>query len=528
VPDPAPPRDARRDGAFSADQWPWALAVVAAVVLARSVARAWPFTVDDTFITLRYSRNVAEGLGPTFNATGPRAEGYTTFLWMLVLVVPHRLGMDPVAFAKGLGVAATFATLAVAARWASWQARAAGADRGAAAWAGGAAAACFATIPATAVHAVSGMETGLFTLLLTAMFATAGRVVLGRREAEVWLVAIALLLGLTRPEGNLAAFVAIATTAVLVPRARRPRVALLAALVWLVPVGLYELWRRTYYGLPFPLPFYVKLATPGLLRGLPDVCDWLRAPVLHFAVLVVAALVVRPPRPLRPAVATMAVLVAFFVLPQHQMGYDHRYLAPLDPSLAVLAGTGLARLLRVRWPGPRDASITFATFAVPLSALAALATGVALEAVGASAVLETEAAYGVGLARAHERLGRELLELGVPEGRLAISDAGAVPYFSRWWTLDLVGLNDATIATTGRRDPAWVLAQNPDVVVLASPSADHVEPWDWNTWEPALFDACLAAGFVRVGLRRFADDYWLWVLARPGSVATRLPFSSYE
>jgi hypothetical protein len=29
----------------------------------------------------------------------------------------------------------------------------------------------------------------------------------------------------------------------------------------------------------------------------------------------------------------------------------------------------------------------------------------------------------------------------------------------------------------------------------------------------------MAAGFVRVGLRRFADDYWLWVLARPDSVA---------
>ena len=94
-----------------------------------------------------------------------------------------------------------------------------------------------------------------------------------------------------------------------------------------------------------------------------------------------------------------------------------------------------------------------------------------------------------------------------------------MPYFSRWWTLDLIGLNEATIATTGRRDPEWVLAQQPDVVVLASPSADRVEPWDWNPWEPSLYDACMAAGFARVGLRRFADDYWLWVLARPDSVA---------
>lgn len=120
---------------------------------------------------------------------------------------------------------------------------------------------------------------------------------------------------------------------------------------------------------------------------------------------------------------------------------------------------------------------------------------------------------------AHEQLGRDLLALGLSGARLAISDAGAVPYFSRWWTLNLVGLNDARIATTGRRDPAWVMAERPDVVVLASPRTNRVEPWDWNGWEPALYDACLAAGFVRVALRRFADDYWLWVMARPDSKA---------
>jgi hypothetical protein len=79
--------------------WPWAIAVGAAALLALHVAKAWPFTVDDTYITLRYSRNVAAGLGPTFNATGPRAEGYTSVLWMLVLAVPHAMGLNAVLVA---------------------------------------------------------------------------------------------------------------------------------------------------------------------------------------------------------------------------------------------------------------------------------------------------------------------------------------------------------------------------------------------------------------------------------------------
>src|SRR5207237_4989713 len=80
----------------------------------------FPFTVDDTFITLRYSRNVAAGLGATYNATGPRAEGYSSALWMLLLVGPHlfRLGpMNALLAAKALSVVATLLTVAVMARW---------------------------------------------------------------------------------------------------------------------------------------------------------------------------------------------------------------------------------------------------------------------------------------------------------------------------------------------------------------------------------------------------------------------------
>jgi len=140
-----------------------------------------------------------------------------------------------------------------------------------------------------------------------------------------------------------------------------------------------------------------------------------------------------------------------------------------------------------------------------------------LEAIDAPAVIGGEAEYGTGLENAHARLGRDLLALGAPGARLVISDAGVVPYLSRWWTLDLVGLNDAAIATTGHRDPAWVLAQKPDVLVFASPRTDRVEAYDWNGWEPGLYDACVAAGYARVGLRRFSGDYWLWIVARPDS-----------
>jgi arabinofuranosyltransferase len=506
--------------ALSTRAGPSAVAALGAAFLAVCLVGAWPFIVDDTFITLRYSRNVAEGLGPTFNAIGPRAEGYTTLLWMLILVVPHRLGLDAPAFAKGLGVAATLSTCALAARWAwseaardAWATAVSPAPRSTRAWAATTAAACLAAIPATAVHAVSGMETALFTLTLTAMFVAAADWVRAAGGARGrWganrIVACALLAGLTRPEGNLAAFVVVATTAMLVARGEARALVVRAVAGWLLPVAGYELWRRHYYGLTFPLPFYVKLATPGRLPGWPDVVLWLSGPALFFAILLVPTLA-RPPRSLRPAIAAVLVLAGFFILPQHQMGYEHRYLAPLDPTLAVVAGVGIARLAA---RGTRVATAIAGT---------GLAIALGGNAVGAPATIGWVADYGRGLGAAHARLGRELFALDRPASRLVISDAGAAPYFSRWWTLDLIGLNDAHIATTGRPDAAWVMSQHPDVVVLASPRTDRFETWDWNPWETALFDACTAAGFARVAVRRFGPAYWLWVMAPPDSPAAR-------
>jgi hypothetical protein len=456
---------------------------------------------------------VAEGLGATFNATGPRAEGYTTFSWMALLVVPHLLRVDAVLVAKALGVAATFVTLLVAARWACAEARDGRGATGdsAGGWAFAGAALCLAAIPATAIHAVSGMETALFTLLLTAMFATAADWMRGDARATNRLVALALFLGLTRPEGNLAAGVVIATCAGLGPFARRRSLLLRGAVGWVAPIAAYELWRYGYYGLLFPLPFYVKLGSPGRLPGWPDVRDWLQGPLLHFGLLI-APMLARPPRSLWPALAATAALAVFFVLPQHQMGYEHRYLAALDPACAVLAGIGLARIATTTLAPVRAARV---------AACALLPLSCGLELRGSPGVIAGALEYADGLSQAHARLGRELRDLHLPGARLAIADAGAVPYLSGWWTTDLVGLNDARIATSGRRDPAELLAEGFDVVVLASERADRFQPFDWNPWEEPFLAACSRSGFVRVALRRFGPAYWLWVMARPGSEEAR-------
>ena len=45
---------------------------------------------EDVMISMRYANNLAEGYGLVWNV-GERVEGYTNFLWTLILAIPHAL-----------------------------------------------------------------------------------------------------------------------------------------------------------------------------------------------------------------------------------------------------------------------------------------------------------------------------------------------------------------------------------------------------------------------------------------------------
>src|SRR5262245_4613068 len=90
-----------------------ALAIV--VIFERNVRRGW-FLNDDAFITFRYARNLVDGHGLVFNP-GERVEGYTEFLFALLMAGGIALGMAPEAFSNVLGVACGTAILAIVTIW---------------------------------------------------------------------------------------------------------------------------------------------------------------------------------------------------------------------------------------------------------------------------------------------------------------------------------------------------------------------------------------------------------------------------
>src|SRR5207249_10253554 len=74
--------------------------------------------VDDAFISFRYAANLAGGRGLVFNE-GERVEGYTDFLWVVLLAACRFLGADIAAASQALGLLFSLACLITAA----WVAR---------------------------------------------------------------------------------------------------------------------------------------------------------------------------------------------------------------------------------------------------------------------------------------------------------------------------------------------------------------------------------------------------------------------
>lgn len=153
-----------------------------------------PFTIDDAGISFAYAKNLAAGFGPVAYPGGEWVEGFSDPLWVGLLAVLARLGLDVETGSKGLGLLCGALTLPLA--WAMVvQARDGRSKGGAllAPW-------LLATSSTWTIWAMSGLENALFGLLLLA--GTLSLSTEGRQSRGQWCaLACYLLLALTRPEG---------------------------------------------------------------------------------------------------------------------------------------------------------------------------------------------------------------------------------------------------------------------------------------------------------------------------------------
>jgi len=471
----------------------------AALTLGLLLVHAWVygFQCDDAFISFRYARNLAHGHGLVFNPGLERVEGYTNFLWVVLLATLDRFGIRPEWGANLLSLTATVALWACVVWSASRGARPAGA---------------LALVPAlflagtrsVAVWSTSGLETRLFELLIVCGVlrlgveiepAPAGQA--PRRPLAGWLFGLSAL---TRPEGILLGASALLVAAWIARSRGRSAVAWLAATLgpFAALVLAHFIFRRAYYGEWLPNTYYAKVG--GHLRW-----NWgfgyLGAFALEYGVLLWLPLLVVGARQLRRTgrghvAALFAAVTAPLLVYVAAVGGDHFEYRPLDvlfPIAFLVVGEGMVALARRRRIAAVVAAIAIAfalvdlplrshleyppTYVAGFPGLAVATSepardflaperdpvlglpGLGVIASAHRSLVRYLSSHFVGLrqeeqkgfleyASAQGRLLRGLVDRGVlpRDARIATDCVGAIPYLSDLLVLDRHGLTDKVIA----------------------------------------------------------------------------------
>lgn len=402
------------------------------------------FLIDDAFISFRYARNLLDGHGLVFNP-GEMVEGYTNFLWVLLMAAAMGAGLPVEIVSNVIGIAAG-AGLLLAVAW--FGARRTG-------WSdpwNWVAPLALAVNRTFGAWSTGGLETMLFSLLV---FGGAARFLVerergaGRPWGSALLFAVAAL---TRPEGIHFGFVAGIFLLVEVIRGRaRPGALVTWSAIPVILVGAHVAWRYTTYGYLLPNTFYAKVSGFWPDQAAAYLGYFLGDHLLWWALPLPLILVARR-RDLTGAY--LVSQLGFFLLYILYVGGGHfefRLMTFILPFLFWTFQEGLreASLLQAsRASGSRVALRTGAALCLLLVLCAAWPHRLNHRD-ARRGVTRLESTVRYAARRSEEgRFLRTLVEKGFLRGDelVAVTGAGALPYYSGLPVLDFFGLNDLFVA----------------------------------------------------------------------------------
>lgn len=446
---------------------PWLLVglVFAGMLAIRIVRVDFPHNlgseaVDDAYVTYRYARNIAHGLGFVFNPDGPPVLGTSTPLYTLILAGGAWLGFDIPQASQLLGMVGVAGT-SVILLWMGVQ--------GGFPMAGLVAALSWSASP-FASTGMAGMETPLYAAVSLAALLAASR----RQYASA--LALAALATLLRPDG-LAVLAAIGIHNLLWRRDIPGR-------LWLLPVilvGSWSVYAFLRFGTALPASGLAKMSHGAAISGRflpwsptllylaePWSYRWLGAtegmPVTVAGVVVLlASLAAGLVLGRRSAVAGLTVLWLLIYLAGYsvlQVPDFHWYYAP--PAAGVMLLLWMALECRMAL------ECLLRGFLPRVSGLATLMAGVLLMGDAWSLVPPADPHFQ----SAHMKAGLWLKAHAKPAATLAAYEVGKIAYASDLVTTDLLGLTEPRARQfLSRGDYAWAIREDsPDYVFTHGPA----------------------------------------------------------
>ncbi|MCI0452444.1 MAG: hypothetical protein L0Z51_08645 [Candidatus Latescibacteria bacterium] len=433
--------------------------VFAAVFVDFSVS---PF--EDAAILMRYAGHLAGGHGIVWNVGEAPVDGATDFLFMAVVALLVKLGVALEIATRGIGFASHLLTVGVVYATARRHFR-------------------LPALPVSIACSYLALGPGLFyvsayfgtpffALFASLSWCVALHIVQRGESASSALgfALFALVTALIRPEGVILSALMLGTILFLNGwrGSRRTTISYLA--VFLIVGGAYFLWRWHYFGFPLPNAFYKKGGAHIQVGSLQS--SVLMTIKLCMPLLPVFALGLLSTRTRRLVLAFSIPLVGFaaaFAVLSDEMNYGARFQYALLPIALMscwplVAGLGDA-------VAPRFGGL------LPGQRLV-----LALATVAMWAVVYLHATMRLG----YHRDGRYDVAVALSDYadrglRVATSESGLLPLYSRWTALDTWGLSDSWIAHHGAITEEYLGRFGPHLIVFHeffSPLVPPREPRD--------------------------------------------------
>jgi len=434
------------------------LAVLAVVFYYHS--SSFNFIQDDSFITYRYVKNFAEGNGLVFNI-GERVEGYTCFMWVILLASLKVLGINFVSASQTLGILFSFLTLLFTFlislnvfpknKTAYYSIT-------------------FSLIAvllivsngAFAYWASSGMETGMFGFFVTLGIYLYLKESTAKTNYFPYSSLAFLIASLARPEGNLIFAVTILHKVFVTlksPGENRIKVLfsknnLVWLILYLVPAVAYMIWRCMYYGYLLPNTFYAK--TGSSLEYFKTGAEYFWEFVKTYGLYgLLVPLILVNLKSKENYYQYLYLILVFFLFSVYVIlvGGDvlrpARFFVPLLPVFYILVQEALHRLVALY---EKKLNLSYAAAAVIIAVLifGYHSYNSQNEQIRKYSELES------GLVEKMRITGEWLKKKSTDSGRrltVAATTIGAISYYSDVDLIDMLGLTDKTIAHDPRPIP---------------------------------------------------------------------------
>lgn len=417
---------------------------------------------EDAAILMRYAKHVSEGRGIVWNPGEAPVDGATDFLFMLLTGLLTKAGIPLERAVRSLGVLAHCATVALiylAVRR------------------------LYAANVYCATLSALYLATGPGLYLVAAYFGTP---VFATAVCITWIVALAmmldhsalpakarlfalcaLLMGLIRPEGVFMAVFMLCAVVLFLGIPKSWTVLFWFIIVFALLGGAYFVWHWHYFGHPLPNPFYRKGGGLYLKSFRTSVENTIR---LGLPWILAFVLGIRTKQTLRMLVCFCIPVIGFtsiWILLSDEMNFGGRFQYPILP-LILLSWYPLVKTLRADLRLPRFSQFDVGTKLALAVTVALVIGGIFRYQIGKSSLITypRDGRYDVAL----------LLSAYQDKGyTLATTEAGLLPLYSRWRTVDTWGLNDHWIARQG-----GITAEDLDQ------SAPQILMWHEDRWQRAL------------------------------------------